>query len=670
MGFGLDGGVAQGVKVSTKPMGVEDEFDGVAFLIGDLAHDPGLDTHFMKRVHHFAKVALEDFGGMSVGAFAVGDCDIVGVWIGDAISGPAGNKDDLFDVVFFDEAKDGIVEARNIGSGRVAIGIEDGRMGGLHAIVEIDFTVVAKIAKDREQHMGVAISPKKNGKGTLVIGCFCKEGELSGLPNFPGVVEDHFFGSDGGNGLGFYAKAARDAFHFVDHGSGECDGDGGAVEEFESLLASFEEGFGSERTFHKTPRKVTHQEGRSDENPSGFERCFVNGEVFAKDEERPMPEVERVGDFADKNEGREAKEFARCGEGITIGEDEKSGTKNRRKGCEAGERGARRILAEGEDDHAETDPAENVWNDSSRGETNGNDGDDGAEEEFPGPGGEKVEGGCGMVEDTVDAPGEGKDEEDEDPDDDFCGSSLGEENEEERKEEVELFLDRQRPSVEKEFKIGGGGKVARLLPKVEVRDHQGLGGRGFSKVFVLIWEENEGGRKEDAERQEGGGRKDAANAAFPKSLHAEVTANDVFGDDGGNEVAGDHEKDVHAHKSPGEAKASMEKDHGDDSEGTESVDVRTVAKVFQTGGVESHDWLRADDVEKIGAFFAELAIVGEEPVAGYFPDGVKFIGASDEIDLQRRSRHDPGRMALRKELGNGKFRRRGGNHLASASFSL
>lgn len=169
VGFCFFRGVAQGVEIATKAMGVEDEFDRAAFLIGDLTNDPRFDAQFLEGVDHLAEMALEDFGGVSVGAVAIRDCDFAGAGIGNAIFAPAGNEDDFLDVVFFDEAEDGIVEARDIGSVRESVGIEDGRVGGPDGIVDINFAVVADFLQDGEHHLGVTIAPNEDGKGALFI---------------------------------------------------------------------------------------------------------------------------------------------------------------------------------------------------------------------------------------------------------------------------------------------------------------------------------------------------------------------------------------------------------------------------------------------------------------------------------------------------------------------
>ena len=143
--------------------------------------------------------------------------------------------------------------------------------------------------------------------------------------------------------------------------------------------------------------------------------------------------------------------------------------------------------------------------------------------------------------------------------------------------------------MKEELEVRWRREVAILLPEVEVRDHEGLGDGGLSEILVLMWEKDKSGPDEDAERHEGGGGKDSANAALPKSFHSEVTADDVFGDDGGDEVAGDDEENINAYKASGESERGVEEDHRNDCEGAEAVDIRTVAEVFQAGGVEIHD---------------------------------------------------------------------------------
>lgn len=147
--------------------------------------------------------------------------------------------------------------------------------------------------------------------------------------------------------------------------------------------------------------------------------------MFAEDEEGPVPEIEGVGDFSDENDGREAEEFAGSGEGVTVGEDQESGTQHRREGGEAGEGSAHGVLAEGKDDESEAGPAEEVEDHPACGKSDGNDGDDGAEEEFPSAGGEEVKSGGGMAEDAIDAPNEGEGKEEDGSENHFGGTSFG-----------------------------------------------------------------------------------------------------------------------------------------------------------------------------------------------------------------------------------------------------
>ena len=64
--------------------------------------------------------------------------------------------------------------------------------------------------------------------------------------------------------------------------------------------------------------------------------------------------------------------------------------------------------------------------------------------------------------------------------------------------EVELFLDAERPQVQERLGLGGVVEVAGLLPQGEVRDEAGTGGDVLAQLRELV-----GQKGEVAERQAG-----------------------------------------------------------------------------------------------------------------------------------------------------------------------
>src|SRR5947208_15887722 len=111
-----------------------------------------------------------------------------------------------------------------------------------------------------------------------------------------------------------------------------------------------------------------------------------------------------------------------------------------------------------------------------------------------------------------------------------------------------MFFYGERPRVEQRLQICGRVEVARLAPKEKVRGKQRHGGDTGPEPFEVKGHEHEirrdARRRDDREER----RKYPPDSPFVKSCERKTTRANIAGDDRRDEIAGNHEKDVHANE--------------------------------------------------------------------------------------------------------------------------
>ena len=155
-------------------------------------------------------------------------------------------------------------------------------------------------------------------------------------------------------------------------------------------------------------------------------------------------------------------------------------------------------------------------------------------------------------------------------------AGLGQRKEEQRDEQVKLFLDRQRPGVEQRFLGGGGIEVTGLAPEVDVGITKGGGDDRFAQ-------REEVGRQQQAVTRDHGaggchkqGGEDAADAAFPEGPKGEGALGQFAQQDAGDQVAGDDEENIDANVAAREPQAGVVEHHQHHREGAEAVYVGAI----------------------------------------------------------------------------------------------
>uniref|UniRef100_A0A6J7P5H0 Unannotated protein n=1 Tax=freshwater metagenome TaxID=449393 RepID=A0A6J7P5H0_9ZZZZ len=317
-------------------------------------------------------------------------------------------------------------------------------------------------------------------------------------------------------------------------------------------------------------------------------------------EQRKVPEVDRVGPFADPLERRQLQKAPRTVIGVGAPKDHRNRGQHRKK-CERARETVLRVVEanRAEHDHHEPDPCQ--YPPEERGaahDRRSRNGEQRAGEQLPCAGRQPVEG------ERLTAGGDG-----DAGDERRRGDRHGEENDEaaevaaqprkpeerERPEEVELLLHRERPEVQQRF----GQRelrIATACPKEQVgAEHRGSDRR--SPGETPCERVKKGGRchegRHDHERR---GREETAGTSGPECSEGDATGVVHLGDEEpGDEKARQHEEHVYAYVPPAHvSKTSVVQQHRDHGEGPETLDVRAeLSPVGSRRGPGSHPDIEA-----------------------------------------------------------------------------
>lgn len=145
------------------------------------------------------------------------------------------------------------------------------------------------------------------------------------------------------------------------------------------------------------------------------------------------------------------------------------------------------------------------------------------------------------------------------------------------KEDVVLFLDRQAPGVQQRLQASFGGEITTLEPEENVRRKNRDCGETFAEILEVT-----GNEQCPREGYAGGHDKkqswqNSSGATFVEVDEAEGPLLQVVKDDGCNQIPADDKKYIDTHKATAEpGKTRVEKDDGQHGHGSQSIDFGSV----------------------------------------------------------------------------------------------
>ncbi len=254
-------------------------------------------------------------------------------------------------------------------------------------------------------------------------------------------------------------------------------------------------------------------------------------------------------------------------------EDDERGADRGHQGIEAGERGLRREAEDGVDDERQTQRRARFARGAAEldlalgGEVVR---DEGAHQQLPRAGRQQVERGvrlrvCGPLRHDQAGDGNARAQHPQ-----RTPPEARHEHQEQREEEIELLFDAETPRVQQRLELRGGIEIAGGEPEQHVRC-EARDGREALREPLHVGGQQPGPRQRQADREHDEERRqDAPRAAFVEVDDAERAGALLVDDDGGDQVAADHEEHVHADVATAEEREArvVEDDgqHGDRSQ--------------------------------------------------------------------------------------------------------
>ena len=148
-----------------------------------------------------------------------------------------------------------------------------------------------------------------------------------------------------------------------------------------------------------------------------------------------------------------------------------------------------------------------------------------------------------------------------------------------RKEQIELFLHRNRPQMQQRLERCRQIEIADLAPEFEIGGEERRRDEALRVSFEIHREEKTPrGNARDGQHGEQR-REDAADATLVEMTDRETAVCHLAMDDSGDQEAGDDEEDIDADEAAGNLpEAVMVEDDGEDSHGAQTVHIRAVAE--------------------------------------------------------------------------------------------
>ena len=300
------------------------------------------------------------------------------------------------------------------------------------------------------------------------------------------------------------------------------------------------------------------------------------GRIFGKDDQRPVPQIERVGDEADADQRGKRKQAG--GAGARRGVYQRRCAEHRGQGGDAGEDGGAIIEGDGEGDGEKAAPGQRFPGPARADRRDRAERRERAREQFPGAGGEEVESEAARVALKQDGERERDGGDARDRRRAPAGGIGSEQHQEQREADIILLLHRERPCVEQRLHVRTAREIAGVGEEPEVGSEDDGGERGLGHAFEVAREIEPGGagqHDEDHQRQRGD---DAAEAALVEAQEREAAGVDLPRDDRRDEIARYDEEDVDADIAARKAgDMRVEQQHRQDRERAQPVYVAAIA---------------------------------------------------------------------------------------------
>ncbi|MNO97385.1 hypothetical protein D3C76_890910 [compost metagenome] len=307
----------------------------------------------------------------------------------------------------------------------------------------------------------------------------------------------------------------------------------------------------SKRHFDVAPRQPRKQDRSGDQQrPDGQ----VDGDfqVVEEGNQRPVPQVQRVGDQADEHHGPAGEQA-----GMTLaaaGEDQQGGAQAGDQGVDPGKGG---IGVQGKQREADQQVtrqcksmARQLADDPRRVQV---DREQPAEHQFEKTRGQQVVGGRGEDPGCVLGNAHRQHHADGQHGQHVTRRQAIQQHDEQRPDDVELFFDTQRPGVQQRRFAGIGGEVVTVLdPDIDIRNAQQRQQGADVEPDQVDRRQDEGAgdhRRQQHRRQR---RHDAVDAALIKALQRERIALDLGKHLGRDQETGDDKEDVNADEAAGQ----------------------------------------------------------------------------------------------------------------------
>ncbi|HMD43743.1 MAG TPA: hypothetical protein VKH45_11735 [Candidatus Acidoferrum sp.] len=122
--------------------------------------------------------------------------------------------------------------------------------------------------------------------------------------------------------------------------------------------------------------------------------------------------------------------------------------------------------------------------------------------------------------------------------------------------------------MERRFDIGSAIEVAGVVPEEYVRQKKRLSGNGFSKLFVVGWQQEKPADNKRCESHDSQRGKYPSNSSFPKLQKIQSGCLRFFEEQRRNQISGNHKEYVDANKSSWRAKLGVIQEHWNNSKCT------------------------------------------------------------------------------------------------------
>ena len=149
-----------------------------------------------------------------------------------------------------------------------------------------------------------------------------------------------------------------------------------------------------------------------------------------------------------------------------------------------------------------------------------------------------------------------------------------------RKQKIELFFDRQAPGVKQRLELALGIEISALCPEEEIRNEGAYRQQTLREVRQIARTEAPDGDREAGDAHEEERRQNAPGAPLVESDEAEAAVFIFIEDDRRDQIAADHEENVDPDKASRKSgDASVKEDHRQDRNGSQAVDLRSVRQL-------------------------------------------------------------------------------------------